>query len=83
MHQHTWYVTAAVLLSLPTHDGFAERLTAWHCTTCRANPIITGELRVGTPLGAPEFWDAQQAQEQRTQTPEARMAWRQQLRKIP
>lgn len=58
MHRHTWTVTASFLLSLPTCDGLSERYCEWHCAdaTCDAFLILTGEFRLGIPLGTPEQW---------------------------
>jgi hypothetical protein len=81
-HSHTWRVTQTLLLSLPTRDGFAERFTAWRCATCPEVCTITGEIRVGTPLQTPPFWDAVGAQEAQRQTAEAREARRQMQRRV-
>ena len=56
-HAHRWAVTSYTLLSLPTTEGFSERLTSWHCTTCAAWCDITGEVKHGYPLQEPAFWD--------------------------
>lgn len=58
MHHHTWHVVACLALSLPTREGFAERLTQWVCEECRQHCAITGEIKVGTALYWPEWWDA-------------------------
>ena len=55
--KHEWKVLAYVLLGLPTTEGFSERLTFWHCTTCAAWCNITGEVRHRFPLESPPFWD--------------------------
>ena len=57
MHTHHWYVTQYTLLSLPTTEGFSERLTSWCCETCPAWCDITGDVRHGYPLETPDFWD--------------------------
>jgi hypothetical protein len=73
-HRHDWHVTQYLLLSLPTHDGFADRVTQWQCRTCPVYCVITGHVRLGTPLESPPYWDYWAAREQRQGTPAARMA---------
>jgi hypothetical protein len=74
MHRHEWTATSYILLDLPTLDGFADRMTTWHCQTCPVFITITGHILLGAPLGTPEFWDRIAAQEQRQATPVARQA---------
>lgn len=73
-HTHVWRVSHYLLLTLPTSDAFADRLTRWECTACPVFCVITGHVRMGTPLYWPEQWDRYAAHEQRQQTPAARMA---------
>jgi hypothetical protein len=74
MHYHEWTATGYLLLEPPTLDGFADRLTTWHCQTCPLFITITGHILLGAPLATPEFWDRMAAQEQRQATPTARQA---------
>jgi hypothetical protein len=55
-HQHQWYVSAYLLLGLPTADGVSERYVQWHCTTCPQFCVITGAVTHGTPLHDPDYW---------------------------
>ena len=57
-HAHCWAVTSYTLLSLPTTEGFSERLTSWHCTTCSAWCDITGEVKHRFPLKSRHSWIA-------------------------
>ena len=80
-HKHAWRTTGYVLLSLP-RQGFAERLMQWHCTTCPEYCVITGDVRLGTPLHTPPYWDAARAHEQRANTPEAQAARQNERRRM-
>jgi hypothetical protein len=58
-HVHRWTVTSYVLLTLPDLDGFADRFTAWRCSTCGKADALAGCIRLGQPLETPEWWSAQ------------------------
>ncbi len=72
-HTHQWRVTQYCLLGLP-REGLSERCIAWRCQSCPALCVMTGDLRVGTPLYWPEFWDQVQRSPAYQRIPEARMA---------
>lgn len=80
-HHHTWRSTGCLTLSLP-RAGWVERLVAWTCPGCGTQVVMVAEMRLGVPLGTPEQWEAQQAREQRQQTPEAQAARRGQRRRV-
>ena len=67
MHTHQWVVSDYLLLSLPTLDGFSERLTSWACQVpgCAVFCEITGQVKHGYPLMTPPFWDAAEAHTRR------------------
>lgn len=62
-HTHAWHVSEYLLLSLPTTEGFSERLMSWGCP-CGAWCDITGEVRHTFPLHNPEFWTKLAARQQ-------------------
>ena len=65
MHEHQWQSRACLPLGLPTREGFVERVMVWLCPACGCYVTITGEIRVGTPLFTPEFWDQQERQQRK------------------
>jgi hypothetical protein len=73
-HVHHWQLTHYLLISLPDDQGRAARCLAWHCTRCGEPNGWLGPLPLGTPLGTPETWYAQQAEQQARGGPEARQA---------
>lgn len=64
-HHHTWHVVACLALSLPTQEHFVERLTQWICSDCGQHVAITGEIRIGTALYWPEWWDELERRQRR------------------
>ena len=74
-HAHRWAVSNYMLLSLPTTEGFSERLTSWHCD-CGAWCDITGEVRHGYPLRSPDYWSRLAARQQERGVPHLHQAWR-------
>lgn len=75
-HAHTWKVDMYLLLALP-RDSFGDRFTQWTCS-CGAWCVITGDVKLGTPLYTPEWWDNVAQQEARRPTAEGRAARREQ-----
>jgi hypothetical protein len=57
-HTCTWQVTHYTLLTLPRRDC-ADRAVTWQCP-CGRFIGMTGDLRLGTPLATPAYWEAQQ-----------------------
>lgn len=75
IHQHVWKIVGYLQLGLP-RLGYAERLIQWHCAGCGETCDLSGDIRLGIPLCHPEWWVDHQVQQQRRQTPEARVARR-------
>lgn len=83
LHHHTWRLQDYWLLSLPTPDGFAERMLTFACA-CGAWTMLTGELKlqVGLSLADHGVWETQRAAEQRQQTALAVAAAQQQRQRF-
>jgi hypothetical protein len=57
-HVHSWRTSRYILLTLPDSEHHADIFVQWRCLDCPLYSEIDGNVRVGAPLGTPEYWHA-------------------------
>lgn len=82
-HQHTYHVTADIVLTLPDALGWRDKLFQFDCPGCGRFSLITGSFHVDSGAVALPELTARAAQERHAGSPLARVAQQAETVRVP